>query len=130
MNGRPEIRIARVYDGAGETGARLLVDGIWPRGIAKKDLQHDAWLRAVAPSAGLRKWFGHDPAKWDAFCHRYRAELDANPDAVEQCLAWCRKGPVTLLFAAKDRAHNHAAVLRDYLIERLATAERAPGPRA
>jgi uncharacterized protein YeaO (DUF488 family) len=110
------IRIARVYDDIeGVPGARLLVDRVWPRGVTKEALQPGEWIREVAPSADLRKWFGHDPGKWEDFRKRYRAELAGNPDAVERCLAWCRKGPVVLLFGAKDRDHNQAVVLRDHL---------------
>ncbi len=118
------IRIARVHDDL-ETvsGARLLVDRVWPRGITKDQLQLDEWIRDIAPTTELRKWFGHDPEKWEEFEHRYRGELDAAPDPVGRCLEWCRKGPVTLLFAAKDRDHNQAVVLRDYLAEHLKRRE-------
>ncbi len=120
MSTTPDIGIARVQDAPDSTaGARLLVDRVWPRGIARADLRLDAWVRDVAPSTELRKWFGHDPERWEAFRDRYRAELDDNPEAVDRCLGWCRKGTVTLLFAAKDREHNQAVVLRDYLAERL-----------
>jgi len=120
MTRAQEIRIARVHDDPGAwKGARLLVDRIWPRGIAKDTLQLDEWIRDIAPSTGLRKWFAHDPARWEEFRRRYRDELDAMPETVERCLAWCRKGPVTLLFGARDRDHNQAVVLRDYLGERL-----------
>lgn len=113
------IHIARVRDTAPTTGARLLVDRLWPRGISKAVLRPDAWLRDLAPSTGLRKWFDHDPEKWDAFRSRYRAELDANPEAVAEALDWCRKGPVTLLFDAHDAQHSNAVVLRAYLQARL-----------
>lgn len=114
------IEIARVRDkGASHKGAALLVDRLWPRGIRKEDLHHDEWIKDVAPSTELRKWFNHDPEKWDEFRSRYRAELDENKEAVEQCLSWCRKGPVTLLFDARDEEHNQAVVLRDYLAEKL-----------
>jgi len=110
------IGIARVYDDTDRAaGARLLVDRVWPRGIRKQDLHLDAWIKEVAPSTGLRKWFGHDPEKWDEFRARYHAELDENLDAVARCLDWCRKGPTVLLYSAKDRDHNQAIVLRDYL---------------
>lgn len=120
MSGKAEIRIARVYDDPeGSVGARPLVDRVWPRGIRKENLRHDDWIRDIAPSDTLRKWFGHDQKKWEEFRRRYRGELDDNPDAVERCLAWCRKGQVTLLYSARDRDHNQAVVLRDYLRERL-----------
>jgi uncharacterized protein YeaO (DUF488 family) len=115
----PDINLARVYDDARVTrGARRLVDRVWPRGIGKDDLELDDWIKAVAPSTELRKWFGHDPDRWDEFRRRYRWELDANTNAVERCLAWCRKGAVALLYGAKDREHNQAVVLRAYLCER------------
>ncbi len=124
MTSAPDIDLARVYDDLGKTqGARLLVDGVWPRGIGKDALDLDDWIRDVAPSTDLRKWFGHDPDRWDAFRRRYRAELGSNEDAVERCLTWGRKGPVVLLFGAKDRDHNQAVVLREYLRDRLAQEE-------
>ena len=116
----PDIEIARVYDDATDTGrARLLVDGIWPRGVSKQELGHDDWIKDIAPSTDLRKWFGHDPDKWGEFRNRYLHELRDYPHPVERCLDWCRKGPVTLLYAARDRDHNQAVVLRDYLAQRL-----------
>ena len=121
MTTTPTIGIARAYDDlTGFSGARLLVDRIWPRGLRKADLRLDDWIREVAPSSNLRKWFGHDPDKWDGFGDRYRAELDGNTQAVARCLAWCQKGPVVLLYGAKDRDRNQAVILRDYLGERLA----------
>ncbi len=113
--------MARVYDDVGETtGARILVDRVWPRGISKVDLEHDDWIREVAPSSDLRKWFGYDADKWPEFRRRYLSELGDNPEAVERCLQWCRKGNVTLLFAARDRERNQAVVLRDHLCGLLA----------
>lgn len=121
MTNAPDIDLARVYDDLGKTqGARLLVDRVWPRGIGKDDLELDDWIKEIAPSNELRKWFGHDPDRWEEFRRRYRAELDNNDAAVERCLAWRCKGPVVLLFGAKDRDHNQAVVLREYLRERLA----------
>lgn len=115
-----DIDIARVHDEAFDPDrTRLLVDGIWPRGISKADLGHDYWIKDIAPTTELRKWFDHDPDKWGEFRNRYLHELADNTDAVERCLAWCRAGPVTLLFGAKDREHNQAVVLRDYLKQRL-----------
>ncbi|MCB1504984.1 MAG: DUF488 family protein [Hyphomicrobiaceae bacterium] len=102
------------------SGARLLVDRIWPRGVSRADLKIDDWIKEAAPSTSLRKWFGHDPRRWTGFQIRYRAELDANPDAVAHCLRWCGKGPVVLLYSAKDCNHNQAVVLRDCLADALA----------
>ncbi|MCL4675694.1 MAG: DUF488 family protein [Pararhodobacter sp.] len=121
-----DIHLCRAYDardGIPTHGARLLVDRLWPRGIAKTDLPLDAWLKDTAPSGALRKWFGHDPAKWAEFQRRYRAELNAAPEAVDLALEWCRKGPVTLLYGAKDTRHTHALVLRDVLEEHLRAQE-------
>jgi uncharacterized protein YeaO (DUF488 family) len=121
MTNAPDIDHARVYDDLGKTqGARLLVDRVWPRGVSKVDLDLDDWIKEVAPSTDLRKWFGHDPDRWEDFRRRYRAELDENEEAVERCLTWCRSGPIILLYGAKDRDHNQAVVLREYLRERLA----------
>ena len=103
------INLKRAYDQAAETdGHRVLVDRIWPRGIAKEDLRIDAWLKDVAPSAGLRKWFRHDPAKWDEFKRRYARELQQHSDALEQLLKRARTGRVTLVFSARDTEHNNA----------------------
>jgi uncharacterized protein YeaO (DUF488 family) len=115
------LSIARVYDPMQKgSGVRFLVDRVWPRGALKDDLRLDDWIKEAAPSTALRRWFGHDPNRWAGFQGRYRAELDAKPDAVTRCLGWCRKGPVVLLYSAKDRNHNQAVVLHDYLAEVLA----------
>lgn len=121
MSASYSIHVARVYDPP-ETwpGAHILVDRLWPRGIAKADLRLDAWPKALTPSNELRKWFHADiPARWPEFRQRYGEELKASTEAVEECLAWCRKGPVTLLTASTDRDHNQAVALRDYLLARL-----------
>lgn len=114
------IRLARVYE-APDTAqrARLLVDRLWPRGVAKAALQLDFWAKEAAPSTGLRQWFHAAPRaaprRFAEFADRYRAELRDRPDAVEQCLVWCRRGPVLLLTAARDPGQSHAAVLGDHL---------------
>lgn len=114
------IRVKRVYEPtAADDGARFLVERLWPRGKTKAALALDAWLRDVAPSTALRQWFGHDPAKWAEFRQRYRAELAADPTAWRPLLEAARRGPVTLLYSARDTAHNGALVLRDFLRERL-----------
>ena len=119
------IRIARVYDHdpADRPGAQLLVDRLWPRGIAKAALHLDDWPKAITPDTGLRKWFHADPAaRWPDFRARYRAQLESMPGALAQCLDWCRKGPVTLLTAARDPERSHAAMLRDVLTDRMEKA--------
>jgi uncharacterized protein YeaO (DUF488 family) len=114
------INLKRAYDQVAETdGYRVLVDRIWPRGIAKDDLRIDAWLKDVAPSAGLRKWFRHDPAKWDEFKRRYAGELEQHSDALEQLMKIARTGRVTLVFSARDTEHNNAVVLKEHLERRL-----------
>lgn len=117
--GEHEIRIKRVYDPPEPSdGRRILVDRLWPRGLKKEDARLDDWLKELAPSDDLRKWFSHDPGKWDEFRKRYEAELKQNEEAVQRLLALVREGPVTLLFGAADREHNNAVVLKEYL-ERL-----------
>jgi uncharacterized protein YeaO (DUF488 family) len=113
------IKLKRVYEQPEpDDGARYLVDGLWPRGVAKEALQLTAWVRQVAPSAELRKGFCQ-AALWDEFCHRYWAELDARPEAWEPLLRAARSGTITLLFAARDTERNNATALRDYLSNRL-----------
>ena len=94
---------------------RQLVDRLWPRGISKEKASWDEWLKNVAPSTALRQWFAHDPAKWDAFRRTYDEELDGNKEAVSHLLQLARKGTLTLLYSARERDHNEAAALRDYL---------------
>lgn len=114
------ITIKRVYDAAADAdGYRVLVDRLWPRGISKVKAALGLWLKEIGPSTELRKWFGHDPAKFDEFAERYRAELDANPavDRLRDLLA--EHDTVTLLYGAKDAQHNQAVVLKDYLLRRI-----------
>lgn len=107
--------IKRVYlPASAEDGLRVLVDRLWPRGLRKTEAAIDVWLKDVAPTSELRKWFGHDPALWEIFRQRYRAELMTNP-AAAQLRALAAQQPVTLLFAAHDLEHNNALVLADYL---------------
>lgn len=110
----------RVYEGATKNdGYRILIDRVWPRGVSKEDARLDAWNKDVAPSNALRKWFGHDPDKWDEFRKRYRRELSAKGAAVAPLLEMAREKRVTLVFSAKDPKHNNAVVLREYLEEQL-----------
>ncbi|MCK6211868.1 DUF488 domain-containing protein [Georgenia sp. EYE_87] len=110
------VRLARVYDPPGDDdGFRVLVDRVWPRGIRKADARVDLWLKEVGPSTELRRWFGHDPERFEEFARRYRAELAANP-AVEELRAVVGEHPrVTLLYGARDTEHNQAVVLADHL---------------
>ncbi|ANT50496.1 DUF488 domain-containing protein [Mesorhizobium amorphae] len=112
-----DIAVKRVYEPAQPgDGQRVLVDRIWPRGVAKKDAALTLWMKDVAPSDELRKWFGHEPERWTQFQERYGGELDANDEAVEQLRALLSKGRVTLLFGAHDEAHNNAVALAGYLL--------------
>jgi len=110
------IDVKRAYEPPdGGDGQRVLVDRIWPRGVTKDDLDLDAWLKDIAPSSALRKWFGHDPAKWDEFRRRYAAELEKAREPVAELRRLLRQGRVTLVYGAKDEAHNNAVALRDWL---------------
>ena len=113
------IQIKRTYEPrARGDGRRILVERLWPRGMKKEALEADAWLKDVAPSTPLRKWFGHRVERWDEFRRRYRKELSANPDAWSSILVASERGPVTLLYSAHDREHNGALVLAQYLTQR------------
>ena len=110
------INVKRVYEPSdADDGKRFLVDRVWPRGLKKEDLQLNDWLKDVAPSAELRRWFGHDPDKWPEFRRRYLEELRAHPEVVQPLLDAARQCPVSLLFAARDTEHNNAVVLKAYL---------------
>jgi len=114
-----EIRLKRAYDPAGpEDGTRILVDRLWPRGLSRDQAKVDQWLKDVAPSADLRRWFGHDPAKWAEFRKRYEAELARNPSLEELRALIRRERRVTLLFGARDVEHNNAVVLREVCAHR------------
>lgn len=111
-----DIRLKRIYDPpAADDGARVLVDRLWPRGVRKEDAHLTLWLKDVAPDTALRQWYGHDPARWEEFSRRYRAQLAANETAVDQLRAFLAHGRLTLVYAAHDTAHAHALVLADHL---------------
>jgi GMP synthase (glutamine-hydrolysing) len=125
------LRTKRVQQApAAPDGARFLVDRLWPRGVKKETLRLDGWLRDVAPSDALRRWFGHAPERWPEFRRRYFAELDRRADALQPILAAAARGPVTLLFAARDPERNNAVALRDYLTARQADGQRRGRARA
>lgn len=114
------LKVKRVYESAkANDGIRFLVDRLWPRGIKKEELKMKAWLKDVAPSPGLRKWFGHDPEKWTEFKKRYRTELKANPEAWAPILEAAKAGDVTLLYSARDTEHNSALVLKEFLEKKM-----------
>ena len=110
------IQLKRAYDPPAKgDGFRVLVDRMWPRGLSKDVLKLDLWLKEVGPSTALRKWFNHDPAKWDEFRTRYFQELDAHTNEVRMLRDKMRAGPVTILFGSKEQRFNNAVVLNEYL---------------
>jgi uncharacterized protein YeaO (DUF488 family) len=118
------ITIKRVYEPSDASdGARFLVERLWPRGIKKANLHMDAWLKEVAPSDELRRWFGHEPNKWEEFQHQYQEELRAHPDAWQPILEAAERGNVTLIYSARDTQHNNAVALKAFF-EGLLTDKR------
>ena len=114
------IYLKRVYDRPEATdGSRFLVERLWPRGMKKATLQMALWLKEVAPSDALRRWFGHDPAKWADFQRRYFAELGSKPEARQPIVEAMHRGNVTLLYSARDLEHNNAVALKRYLEQHL-----------
>lgn len=110
------INIKRVYDATSDTdGTRLLVERLWPRGVKKASLKIEGWLKDAGPSTELRKWFSHDPVKWDEFRRRYYVELRANPEAWRPIVEAARSGTVTLIYSSHDKEHNNAVALKEFL---------------
>ncbi len=113
------IALKRAYEKpTPDDGCRILVERLWPRGLSKRDARIDLWAKDAAPSPELRRWFGHDPAKWDEFRRRYLQELRAHPEALEPIRERMRAGRVTFVFAARDPRHNSAVILKAYLERR------------
>jgi uncharacterized protein YeaO (DUF488 family) len=111
------IKLKRAYDSAGSgDGTRILIDRLWPRGVKKTDAAIDIWAKDIAPSTALRKWFGHDPARWHEFRRRYSEEINRHRDRVRELRSLARRERITLVFAAHDEAHNDAVVLRKILL--------------
>ena len=111
-----KVEIKRVYEAPGRAdGTRILVDRLWPRGLSKERARVDLWLKNIAPSTELRKWFSHDPSKWTKFQVRYRQELKSVADLLDVLKNMAAKGPITLLYGAKDEVHNEAVVLQSLL---------------
>ena len=112
-----DVRLKRAYaPPAAEDGLRVLVDRIWPRGLRKSDAAINKWMKEVAPTTNLRRWFAHDPDRWNEFRRRYRAELADNAVLVNELRELAHKGTVTLIYAARDELHNQAVVLRDVVL--------------
>lgn len=110
------IQLKRIYEPYSKSdGYRILVDRLWSRGLTKEKAKVDLWLKDIAPSTELRKWFGHDPAKWNEFKKRYYIELEKNSEVVSKLVELLYKGKVTLVYGAKDEEHNDAVVLKEYL---------------
>jgi uncharacterized protein YeaO (DUF488 family) len=130
------ITLKRAYDSVSQTdGTRFLVERLWPRGVSKGKLRVDAWLKEVGPSTELRKWFRHDPQKWNEFRRRYFRELDSRSEAWQRIASAARRGRVTLVYSSHDTQHNNAVALQDYLrrkarhptrSRRTGTPDRAP----
>jgi uncharacterized protein YeaO (DUF488 family) len=113
------IRLKRAYEPPKRgDGTRVLVDRLWPRGVSKEAAKIERWLKEIAPSTALRKWFNHDPSKWERFRERYFRELDRNGEVVDELRALARGRMVTLVYSAKDEEHNQAVALREYLSHR------------
>ena len=110
------INIKRVYEQPDKKdGERILVDRLWPRGLTKEKAGVDLWLKQIAPSTELRKWFGHDPERWSSFCRRYETEIKHNDDLIKLLRQKATKGTVTLVYGARDEKHNEALVLKQFL---------------
>lgn len=113
------VRLKRAYEpAAADDGTRILVDRLWPRGISKERAVIDQWMKDISPSTELRKWFGHNPARWKEFRRRYAAEVHRNATLFDQLRSLARRGPITLVYSARDDKHNDVVVLRDLLLGR------------
>jgi uncharacterized protein YeaO (DUF488 family) len=111
-----DIRLKRAYDTpVPSDGRRILVERLWPRGLSKERVAVDLWLKDVAPSSELRRWFGHDPGRWEEFRRRYHEELRRRPEGLARLSAYVAQGPVTLVYGSREREHNSAAALKAFL---------------
>jgi uncharacterized protein YeaO (DUF488 family) len=118
-----DIRLKRAYEPPAKAdGTRVLIDRLWPRGVSKSKAAIDHWFRDLAPSTELRKWFGHDPARWDEFRRRYTEELKPHREQLDELLRIAAKGRLTLVYGARDEEHNDAVVLKDVLAGRTGNA--------
>jgi uncharacterized protein YeaO (DUF488 family) len=113
------VKLKRAYEPASaDDGIRILIDRLWPRGVKKADAAIDQWVKDIAPSTALRKWFGHDPARWTVFRRRYAAGVQQHPEQLSRLRALARRGPITLVFSAHDEVHHDAIALRNFLLGR------------
>ena len=113
------IKLKRAYEApAADDGIRILIDRLWPRGVKKTDAAIDEWMKEIAPSTELRKWFGHDPPRWQEFRRRYRSEIQQHPERFDRLRTLAQHGRITLVFSAHDEVHNDAVVLKDLLLGR------------
>ncbi len=113
------IKLKRAYEQPEpEDGVRVLVDRLWPRGVKKEEAAVDQWMKELSPSNDLRKWFGHDPDRWEEFRERYAKEVNEHPDQLKQLRALAREGTVTLVYSAHDEEHNNTVALRDIMLGR------------
>ena len=113
------VKLKRAYEPAtADDGTRVLIDRLWPRGVRKADAAIDQWVKDIAPSTALRKWFGHDPERWAEFRRRYAAEVRQHPEQLSRLRVLARQGPITLVFSAHDEVHNDAVALRKFLLGR------------
>lgn len=111
------VKLKRAYEpSAADDGTRILIDRLWPRGITKKRAAIDQWMKDISPSTELRKWFNHDPARWDEFRRRYTREVHKNSDLLDQLRTLARHGPITLVYSAHDEKHNDAVELRKLIL--------------
>lgn len=112
------VKLKRAYETlAADDGTRILIDRLWPRGVRKSNAAIDEWLKGIAPSTELRKWFGHDPERWTEFRLRYESEIRQHPEQLERLRALARHGPIALVYSAHDEARNDAVVLKDLLLD-------------
>ena len=120
------VRLKRAYEPPStDDGVRILVDRLWPRAVSKGALALDDWMKDIAPSTELRRWFGHDPSRWHEFCNRYAAEMHEHQDLLRELRARARNGRITLVFSARDERHNDAVALKNFVLYGLADREAA-----
>lgn len=125
------LKLKRAYEAPEPCdGLRVLVDRLWPRGVSKSTAQIDLWLKEIAPSTELRKWYGHDVSKWARFRDQFYRELDGIPEVIGQLIEHVRRGTVTLVYGAKDQGHNNAVALKEYLASDRARRMNCPDTRA